>query len=1529
MLRSSLSTSLLAALLLCSTALRAQQVIPTVGKDFWLGFMENLQPSGLDESLDIFISSSANTSGTVTIPLSGFSVSFSVVANVTTTVNIPQALGEHYSSEVVENMGVHVETLDTVSVFAINFQSYTADASMILPVGSLGTDYMTINEDGYVDAVDNVSEFLIVATQDGTEIEITTTAPTQGGQVPGVPWIVQLDAGESYQVQADQVSDDFTGSTVKATLVSGTCRPFAVFNGSQATVIPNGCSSDDHIFDQALPLSQWGTTYFVAPFALASEYTVRMVAALDGTAITVNGGPPTLLNAGQYTTMNSVPNTPLCISSNLPIGVVQYMESINCCGVGDPSFLQLNAQEMEIDRVTFATVPSAVMTDHYVNVTASVGNLASITLDGTPIGGPFTTFADCPTHAYVQVPITSGSHTLDAGGGRFIAYVYGMGGAETYAYSMGSFNPVPVLPVDSVFCQSGPITLNAPITFNNVYWTTYSDTVTVLATGTSWTFTPTANNIFTAHGQNPFSGCPQQYFCSVELADPLGLVLTGGATSVCAYTPVQLNVDVSPSAPNYVYSWSPAADLNDATIADPVALPSITTWYVVDVQTIGGCASATDSVLVTVLPGGILSFSATTDDPWVCTGDSSQLFSATVRIVAQDDLAAGIGSMWGAVLNGSASAACGSVSGNALYFDGAGQRSAGTTPLNTLGGGTVRFALKIANGAAPCEDADPGENVVLEYSINGGAGWSPMNTYLESAYPAFTVINEAIPAGAQSAATLFRWRQVANGGAGEDHWALDNVAIGVVDNAYLTYAWTPAAQVSNGALTSPMAYPLATGFFHITATDPNTLCVYTDSVLFNVGNGFTLAMTPDTAICDVAGIQLQAIPSGGNNHNWVWSPNATITSIFSPTPTVTPPATVTYTVSVTSQEGCTATGDVTINVGQLLDLTVTTSDLDLCVGETATLNANVGSAANMAFLWSPASNLNDATLQSPTASPLQDTWYVVMATDTVSGCQLMDSVEVAVTLVGGIDAGNDTTVCTALGLQLDVLFGGGMPTISWEPSQYLIGAGTATPTITFDSTMTYVVEVGDGAGCSAFDTVLVTMAFSTLENFSDSSLCAGDSAFIDAGFPWATHTWSPGGQTTQTIWVESAGSYTVTMQDSTGCQVQNTTTITIDPLPIVALGPDTSLCVGENWLLIAGDPGSDFLWSTTATTQTITTNVGGTFSVLVTDQNACVNSDTINIVFDPLPVINLLDTAVCVSETVVLDASNPGSTYVWMPTGQTTQTISVSAATGPYSVVVTTSTICIDSATAVLTFLPFPEVDLGADTALCDTEQLVLNAQNDTCTFLWSTGATTQAITLFASENIWVDVFNDHCTTRDTINVIFNPLPNELTLDVVTICLDYPPYFAELNGENPGNAYEWSPTGEVTQVILAKDYGWYMVHLTTPLDCSIQDSILVQEYCTSTLYVPNTFTPDGDGFNDIFLPNGWNLATVELRIYDRWGELMSESRDAQAKWDGTYGGTVSPDGVYVWKVKYRFYENAEKTVIGAEHESTGHLTLMR
>ncbi|MCC6399304.1 MAG: gliding motility-associated C-terminal domain-containing protein [Flavobacteriales bacterium] len=1512
-----------------------QGVVPTMGKEFWLGFMQNYQGNPT-QSLDIFISSPVATVGVVTMPLVGWTQAFNVAPNVTTTVTIPIATAMHFQSDVIDNKSVLVQTQDTVAVFAINFEQYTADGTTVYPVQSLGTEYRIHAYGGLSGVSGLASEFLVVSTQDDTEVEITTTVNTEGGHVAGVPWTVQLDSGQTYQVKAagTNVTDDFTGSTIIGTAQSGSCRPFAVFSGSVCTNIPQGCYACDHVCEQNLPRNVWGRKYYSVPYSTTTGYTYRILADQNGTVVTVNGGPPINLNAGQFTEVNAFGQA-ACFEGNVPFSVAQLMEGITCSGNGDPALLILNAEEQQIDNITFSTVSSTVITNHYLNIITETANINQVSLDGVLVPpASFTAYPACPTSAYASVPLTQGSHTLSCPGG-LSAYVYGMGSAESYAYSVGSFTPLPPINIDSVFCgvdSTGTLTLAPPEPLFNPFWTVISDPTDTLHYGMSYTFTPPGSDVYVVTGYENLSQCEEQYFFSVEVDTPPLLTPTANGVpspasiTICEYETVQLNVVVDPPG-TYLYNWWPDPQLNDGSLQNPVATPTQSGWFYVSVSTLNGCAVSLDSVYIDVIQGDVLIYEASTAVDALCLGDSSQLDLQVHQIIAEDPFDLVFSPMWSSIQGGSISNACGSVFGDALYFDGVNPRQATTSALNVSNGGSVSFAIKIGAAAPPCDDADPGEDVVLEYSTNGGGAWTVMTTLWEYLYPNFATVSVPIPPPAQTAATLFRWRQLNSSGPGNDNWSLDNVAIGAQGTTGLTINWSPAATLSAANITNPMAYPTSTGWYYVQSTLTGTQCSYQDSVYIEVGAPFSIAMTPDTTICDLGGIQLNAAPSSGTNHTWTWTPNnGTLSATFVQSPIATPPSTTEYFVTVTTGQGCTATDSVTITVNQLLGLTITTPDDDLCQGESTLLDATIaGNTTNLVYSWTPAGSLNDAAVQDPTATPLTTTTYVLAVTDTISGCVLTEDIDITVSTAYVVNATADTSLCDPVGFVLDVQHNVPGAIISWTPTNQLVGANTANPVITFDSTAQYIVVVQDALGCSARDTVNINVPFDDLTFISDSSLCAGQSMVIDAGYPGSTYAWSTTA-TTQTITVSTAGAYTVVITDAQGCQATFTTNVTVDPLPVIVLGPDTSLCIGQNWTLDAGNPGSQYLWNTTAITQAITVTTDDLYWVEVTDGNDCVNSDSINVVFDPLPVIDLRDTTVCISETITLDAGNPGSSYLWS-TNETTQSIQVDSVSATYSVVVTTPTWCVDSANAVIDIIPFPIVDLGPDTALCDTDTMDLNAGNPGQAFIWSTGATTQTTFVTTTQDVWVDVFNGYCTTRDTVEVIFNPLPNIIAEEEQIICLDHWPKKTLLDAGNPGCTYLWS-TDEETQTIEVNTYGWYIVDITTPLNCTITDSIEVVEYCPPQCFVPNSFTPDGDGVNDLFMPSGYNIATMEMKIFDRWGEEIFAGKDAEVGWNGKRNGTDVQDGVYVWKLKYRFIEDVNG-MIGAEKESVGHVTLIR
>lgn len=1631
--------------------------LPTMGKEFWAGFMRNAYNA---QSLRISISSQVATSGTVSIPQQGWSMPFTVTAGGVTNIAVPTT-AENVLGDVVGDKGVHIVANDSVSVVATNFQNFSVDGAQILPVGSLGLNYRVDAGPGLI-GFNNFyrSEFLIVATENGTQVTITPSVDTDGGHAAGVPYTVNLDAGETYQVMSALETTDLTGTTVVGTVLNGPCRPFAVFGGSMCANVPTGCPACDHIFEQCLPLETWGTDFHTVMLPGMNTYTYRVLADQNATSVTIDNGAPTVLNAGQSLVVNGA-TTPVCIHADKPVSTALINEGFNCSGAGDPSMVLLTPEDRLSNRGRWTTMASGQITTHRVAVVMPAAGLGQLLLDGNAVGnGPFQPYAACPGMVHGTLQVSAGVHRLESPVG-YIAYAYGWGMGESYGFSIGD-RTTPTAPVDTVICASGQVSLQGPAGFTTYEWAFASNPGNILSTQQNFVFTPTSSDTVLCTGTILPSGCQMTESFLVEAVVQPPLSLSASTTMGCTAQPIQLNATL-PNPASAIWSWSPANLLNDPTISDPIATVNQSTWFVVEVNTPFGCDGLKDSILVDVDPGNVVSFDIHAADSILCSGDQVAMNVDVEAVIARDGFNAPPAAFWGSIQGGMTSAVCGSITGDALYFDGAGARSAATIGLDVSGGGSVQFALKIANGVAPCDDADPGEDVVLEYSTNGGGAWSTAATFNEAGYPLFSPVVVPISAAMQSTNTMFRLRQLASSGAGQDVWAIDQVLITTWNNTVLDYLWSPAANVSNPTAIEPLAFPNASGHLKVDATDPLTQCVYSDSVYFNVGPTFALAVTNDTVICAPGQVQLNAVPTAGAGHQFAWLPNnGTLSSTSSASPVANAASTTTYTVNAISPEGCTANESVTITVGNMGNLAVTASDNSVCIGDQVQLNATVTGGANLQFAWSPAGSLSNPSIANPVATLPGTTTYTVTVTDGLTGCQLTGSTTIATNIPYVLNATASDTVCSALGMQLTVAHNVPAPQFQWAPAGFLNAGNIQSPTILVDTSATYVVTVTDANGCSATDTTRIVVAFDDLVQPPAVSICQGQTVVLDAGYPGMDHLWNTNA-TTQQITVSTTGLYTVTITDAMGCSAVREFDVTVTPLPVVNLGPDLELCGAASTTLNANSPGNDVLWSTTATTQQITVSTTNDYWARITDANGCENSDTVHVAFHANPVDNLQDVTVCSTQQVVLDAGNPGSTYDWN-TNAVTQTI-VAGTSGVYTVEVTTpqnctltfdavvsivqpaivdlgndTTLCagqpltldagntgatflwsstaatqtiapvssgiywvdvtnaacttrdsiqvtfealptdnLQDVTACITdvvqlnagnagcsylwstnattqtitpttsntysvtvtnaancsatfdadvqFVDYPVVDLGPDTVLCDGQVLTLNAGNAGSTFNWSTNATTQTIAVTSTGNYTVAVNNGYCVTTDNINAHFNPSPVSMATHQFFTCLDEDPHHVAIDAGNEGSGFVWSH-GDTNQVTLAGAYGWYFVTITNEYDCALADSAVVNEFCPATIYVPNTFTPNGDGVNDLFVAVGKNIAQMEMQVYDRNGTVLWQTNNPGDGWDGTVNGTLLPNDVYVWRMTYRFLEDTDGS-LGREIGQMGHVTLLR
>ncbi|MBI9058426.1 MAG: hypothetical protein JEZ01_11745, partial [Labilibaculum sp.] len=271
----------------------------------------------------------------------------------------------------------------------------------------------------------------------------------------------------------------------------------------------------------------------------------------------------------------------------------------------------------------------------------------------------------------------------------------------------------------------------------------------------------------------------------------------------------------------------------------------------------------------------------------------------------------------------------------------------------------------------------------------------------------------------------------------------------------------------------------------------------------------------------------------------------------------------------------------------------------------------------------------------------------------------------------------------------------------------------------------------------------------------------------------------------------------------------------------VDLGADQEICQGNSITLDAGYPGSTYLWSTGETTQTITVSASGNYAVTVTDVNACLGSDDMNLTVHPNPVVDLgADQEECNGNNIMFDAGHPGSTYLWS-TGDTIQGILVTTS-GNYSVVMIDVNGCSATDDVNATIHANPTVDLGADQEICSGNSITFDAGNIGSTYLWSTGETTQTITVSTSGNYSVTITDANgCSATDDANATIHANPVvDLGIDQET-CAGNSITF---DAGNAGASYLWS-TGEATQTITVSISGNYSVTITDANGCSATDDV--------------------------------------------------------------------------------------------------------
>ncbi|MDR1792201.1 MAG: gliding motility-associated C-terminal domain-containing protein, partial [Bacteroidales bacterium] len=272
--------------------------------------------------------------------------------------------------------------------------------------------------------------------------------------------------------------------------------------------------------------------------------------------------------------------------------------------------------------------------------------------------------------------------------------------------------------------------------------------------------------------------------------------------------------------------------------------------------------------------------------------------------------------------------------------------------------------------------------------------------------------------------------------------------------------------------------------------------------------------------------------------------------------------------------------------------------------------------------------------------------------------------------------------------------------------------------------------------------------------------------------------------------------------------------------------------------------------------------------------------------------INQPDT-ICNNQPIILSLSDTAQNILWN-TGESTKYITVSQS-GTYFVEASDSG-CIFRDT-VEVFQGSVNVSITQNGDLCIDGEVELTAVSQSTDFLWNTGETTQIIHVTQPQIYSVIATGNGCIARDSIEITLF-VPTVQITQQGDLCTD-----AQITLSAIGNApnYLWN-TGENTQDITVSNAGTYSVKAYFG-NCIASDSILLN--CECLVWIPNTFTPNGDGLNDVWQPIITNcyLSDYQLFIYDRWGQLLFLTTDPNFAWDGTVNGTfVEANTVYTYKL---------------------------
>ena len=479
----------------------------------------------------------------------------------------------------------------------------------------------------------------------------------------------------------------------------------------------------------------------------------------------------------------------------------------------------------------------------------------------------------------------------------------------------------------------------------------------------------------------------------------------------------------------------------------------------------------------------------------------------------------------------------------------------------------------------------------------------------------------------------------------------------------------------------------------------------------------------------------------------------------------------------------------------------------------------------------------------------------------INGC--MDSTNIDINALPGVnaEAGADTSFCTngSVSVMLNGAAIGG-PYL-WSPAIYLNNPNIQNPIATISTTTTFYLNVTGAAACTSIDSVTIHINPLPLVNTrSDTAICQFSPLVLNTVSNAVSYQWSPA------VYVSNPNIASpnyidnfshrvyVTGTSAAGCTATDSVDITVNPLPVVQTIVDTTICIAQN-IILTTTGAQTYSWSPAIglsnpaiASPVFNGSTGQTYTVTGTDANGCKNSDQVIIIISsPDSLKQPPSFVICQKQSILLDGNNGTKvSYLWSPATYLSNASIINPLANPpqttvYTVLVTDNKCGFDSTfTTLLTVLPAPVINAGKSNDL---------------------DCALKSATLFASG---------------------------------------------------GNQFLWSPSSGLSNpnisspVATPANTQTYTVLVTDATGCTNTGSVTVFKNNAASLarYMPNAFTPDGNGINDCYgLKNWMYVKQLQFYIFNRYGERVFATANPNTCWDGTYKGKPALAGSYVYVIK--------------------------